>query len=126
MEKNLSGKKGEAKYIICSIIFWLLGSISSGEKGRETEILGKKIKIRKKRGWGRIKSCRELYTPLNTRTSLSSLWCLSPGARESDGTCIQDLELSSVTDSVKHRYKLSSRNADPGIFAFCIRIQIRI
>ena len=51
MEKRERGSK-----IICPIILRLLGRISSEEEG-------KKLKI-KKRGWGRISSCRELYTPL--------------------------------------------------------------
>ena len=33
--------------------------------GKGTEILGKKIKNLKTWGWGRISSCRELYTPLH-------------------------------------------------------------
>ena len=40
------------------------GIISSCEEGKETEISGKKTKILKKWGLGRILSCRELYTPL--------------------------------------------------------------
>ena len=51
------GKKlkwtGKANHIFL-IILRLLRRISSGEEGKGTEILGKKIKIFKKLGWGRI------------------------------------------------------------------------
>ena len=42
----------------------LLGRISSGEEGKETKILGKEIKILKKRGWGKnIKLKGIFYSP---------------------------------------------------------------
>ena len=53
-------KRVRVSNIIFPLILRLLGRISNGEEGKETEILGKKIKI-KKWGWGRISSCRELY-----------------------------------------------------------------
>ena len=45
--------------------------MSSGEEGKGTEILGKKIKIKKKGGGG-ILSFRELYTPLTQHRSVGS------------------------------------------------------
>ena len=53
-------KSGKGETIFSS----LLGKISSGEAGKETEVLGKKNKDLEIWGWGRISSCRELYTPL--------------------------------------------------------------
>ena len=53
----------ERSNIIFPIILRLLGRISSGEKGKGTDILGKKIRILEM-GVGGISSCRELYTPL--------------------------------------------------------------
>ena len=45
-------------------ITWKIGKgEASREEGKGTEILGKKIKIEKKCGWGSISICRELYTP---------------------------------------------------------------
>ena len=61
-EKNMEKKK-RGSNIILPLILRLLGRIST-EEGKGTKILGKKIKISKKWGWGRISSCREHYNPL--------------------------------------------------------------
>ena len=45
-------KRERGSNIICPIILRLLGRISSGGKGKGTEILGKKIQIKKKWGMG--------------------------------------------------------------------------
>ena len=60
MEKRVRGSN-----IICSMILRLYGRLSSEEEGKGTGILGKKIQILKKWGWGRISNCKELYTPLS-------------------------------------------------------------
>ena len=63
--KNITWKKRErGSNIIFPIILRLLGGISSGEEGKETEILWEKSRFKNNLGWGRISSCRELYTPL--------------------------------------------------------------
>ena len=68
----LCGKKGSK--IIFPIKLRLLGRISSGEDGKGTAILGKKIKIFEKLGWGRISSGMELNTPLLVWYTLWFRW----------------------------------------------------
>ena len=68
--KNITLKKGKWKQ---SIIFRLLKIISNGEKGKGTEVFGKKIKIKK--DGRRISSCRELYTSLTYRPTKAQLPC---------------------------------------------------
>ena len=63
-EELTKEKMKRGSNIIFLIKLRLLGRISSWEEGKKTEILGKKIKIKKKWGWGRTSSCRELYTTL--------------------------------------------------------------
>jgi len=46
------------------IISRLLGRISSGEEGKGAGKFGKENHDLRNGGWGRILTCRELYTPL--------------------------------------------------------------
>ena len=60
MEKRVRGSN-----IFCSVIIRLQGRLSSGEEGKGTEILGKKIKFFKKTRVGKnIKYQGTLYTPV--------------------------------------------------------------
>ena len=59
------GKKSESgSNIIYPKILRLLGIILSEEEGRRTEFREENQDLRKKCGWGRKSSYRELYTPL--------------------------------------------------------------
>ena len=63
--KNVRWKKRESgSNNIFPLLFKLLGRISSWEKVKRTEIIEKKTRFKKNWEWGRISSCRELYTPL--------------------------------------------------------------
>ena len=59
--KNITWKKERRNNIPFPIILRQLGIISSGE---EDGNFGEDKKYSKKLGWGRISSCKELYTPL--------------------------------------------------------------
>ena len=49
MRKNKTYERGKQYNLLYNID--AIGRISSGEKGKGTEILGKKIKIKKKKSW---------------------------------------------------------------------------
>ena len=65
MEEYNMEKRERVRNIIFPIILRLLGRISSGGKGKETEISGLKIKLRKEVRLGKnIKLQGTLYTPV--------------------------------------------------------------
>ena len=63
VEKNLTWKKVSGRNFIFPLIFRLLGRISSGKEGKTTEIMGKKIKIKKQIGGEECKVVGNFINP---------------------------------------------------------------